>query len=68
MLLLALGLLLVNLLYLQPQIVAAHQLADTSSEDFAMLHRAAGVVYMLVSVIGLGLVAFSGHQPSRVNS
>ena len=68
LLLLALALLLVNLLYLQQQIVAAHQLADTSSEDFALLHRAAGVVYMLVSVIGLGLVAFSGHQPNRVNS
>jgi hypothetical protein len=66
MLLLAVGLLLVNLLYVQPQIISAHQLATTSSEYFALLHRAAGVIYMLVSVIGLGLVAFSGHQPEKI--
>jgi hypothetical protein len=65
-LLLALALLLTNLLYVQPQILAAHQLATTASEDFALLHRAAGIIYMLVSVIGLGLVAFSGHQPENL--
>lgn len=65
-LLLALVLLLVNLLIVQPEIIAAHQSASTGSEDFALLHRAAGVLYMLVSVIGLGLVAFSGHQPDKL--
>lgn len=65
-LLLALALLLVNLLYVQPEILAAHEIAATASEDFALLHRAASVIYMLVSVIGLGLVAFSGHEPEKV--
>lgn len=67
-LLLALVLLLVNLLYVQPQIIEAHQIASTASQDFALLHRAAGVIYMLVSVIGLGLVAFSGHEPEKLAS
>lgn len=64
-LLLAVALLLVNLLYVQPQIIAAHQAAATASADFASLHRAAGVIYLLVSVIGLGLVAFIGHDPEQ---
>lgn len=54
----ALALIAVVQFGLQPAIIAAQAAGTTHTEGFALLHRAASTLYLIVSVIGLGLVVF----------
>jgi len=63
----ALGLMAVVQFGLQPAIVAAQAAGTTDTENFALLHRAASTLYLLVSVIGLGLVVFDDSPELIVN-
>lgn len=50
---------------LAPEIAQARDAGMTDGAEFQRLHKMASALYMAASVLGLAIVAFRGHSPTR---